>query len=146
MASWYPDTPTDDTWLGTLTAGLVPVPLVEAPSYADEHEGGQLRIAVAGEQVPLLGLPDSAIPTSDEPQAVDELQREVQTMSTTFECDRCGATFDDGIDAGHHQVDHDELRRLENYIADTVASVHGVLTARDIERRDELRGRLGIVS
>lgn len=45
----------------------------DTPTYADEHEGGQLRIAVAGEQVPLLALPDSEIPTSDEPQAVDEL-------------------------------------------------------------------------
>lgn len=32
--------------------------------YADEHESGQLRIGVAGEQVPLLPLPDDTIPTS----------------------------------------------------------------------------------
>lgn len=43
----------------------------DVTTYADEHEGGQLRIACTGEQVPLLGLPDSAIPTSGGPARVD---------------------------------------------------------------------------
>jgi hypothetical protein len=30
--------------------------------------------------------------------------REPQTM---FTCDQCGATFDDGIDAGHHEATHE---------------------------------------
>jgi len=28
-----------------------------------------------------------------------------------FECDKCGATFEDGIDAGHHEADHTEAER-----------------------------------
>jgi len=36
--------------------------LGETHEYADEHENGQLRIAVAGEQMPLLPLPDELIP------------------------------------------------------------------------------------
>lgn len=36
----------------------------------DEHECGQLRLAAAGEQVPLLPLPDSLIP-HDNPERID---------------------------------------------------------------------------
>lgn len=46
----------------------------DVSTFADEHEGGQLRIAVAGEQMPLLALSDELIPTTDEPQAVDDLR------------------------------------------------------------------------
>jgi hypothetical protein len=44
----------------------------DVTTYADEHECGQLRIGVAGEQMPMLGLPDSAIPTHGGPARVDE--------------------------------------------------------------------------
>lgn len=29
-----------------------------------------------------------------------------------FSCDKCGATFDDGIDAGHHEASHELVARI----------------------------------
>lgn len=34
--------------------------------YAEQHESGQLRLGVAGEQRELVPLPDDAIPTLEE--------------------------------------------------------------------------------
>lgn len=31
---------------------------------------------------------------------------------TTFTCDRCGAEFEDGIDAGHHETECDNRPRI----------------------------------
>ena len=57
-------------------AGVPEFPDDNPETYADEHECGQLRIAIPGEQRSLLPLPDETIPTSDEPRAVDEIRAE----------------------------------------------------------------------
>ena len=31
--------------------------------------------------------------------------------AATFECDKCGATFEDGIDAGHHDCADEAMQR-----------------------------------
>ena len=41
------------------------------PDYADEHESGQFRLAVPGEQVSLLPLPDSLIPCLRDAETLD---------------------------------------------------------------------------
>lgn len=52
-------------------------------------------------------------------------------------------SYDVVIPHGHVEAT-DELRRVDDIIERTVASVHGVLTADIIERRSELRRLLGI--
>jgi len=56
-----------------------------------------------------------------------------------FTCDTCGATFDDGIDAGHHEIDHADAQRRADKLAialrtidrlyDEGASLDAILTA-----------------
>ena len=41
------------------------------PDYADEHESGQFRLAVPGEQVSFLPLPDSLIPCLRDTETLD---------------------------------------------------------------------------
>ena len=78
------------------------------PALRDEdelEESGQLTIGVDGEQRSLEGLaaPGKPAPVSFEQREPDEPV--TKPASAPFECDRCGETFDDGIDAGHHEID-----------------------------------------
>jgi hypothetical protein len=47
---------------------------LQVPATFDEHENGQTRIGVAGEQMPLLPLPDEKIPTACDDSDVDAVR------------------------------------------------------------------------
>ncbi len=47
----------------------------------------------------------------------------LQRAAGRFECDKCGATFEDGIDAGHHEAEHEPDRGRTTWNDDVTVTV-----------------------